>query len=146
MPPRPFLSQHATAMAAMTSDRIGDFGIEPLKLFEFMELFAAGESPRMVCIGILTSVTEVLGKSEMDELFGGWIIYTTPQMDAYLGVWGTRKVKKFRRILRERGASISLERSKPDAVRMGRRHCVWPNGRGSRGKKLLMRLAKTMQG
>jgi hypothetical protein len=146
MHPGHFLSWGATAMAAMTSDRIGDFGIEPLKLFQFMARFAARGSQRMVCIGLLTSVTEVLGQSEMDELFGGWIIYTTPEMDAYLGVWGERKVKKFRRILRERGASISLERSKPDAARMGSRRCVWPNGRGSRPEKRRMRLSNTVQG
>ena len=73
----------ATAMAEITSDRIGDFGIEPLKLLQFMARFAARGSQRMVCKG--TDLGDRgSGQSEMDELLGGWIIYTTPQMDRIL--------------------------------------------------------------
>ena len=43
--------------------------------------------------------------------FGGWIAMTDDDTGrAYLGVWGKRNAKRFRRMLRERGALFMLVR------------------------------------
>ncbi len=51
---------------------------------------------------------------EFGPLFGGYVLWhapepPTPEMPGpALGVWGRRNASKFRRILRERGASVEL--------------------------------------
>jgi hypothetical protein len=91
-------------------------------LFEFKDSFRLDESERVVCVGERALVTKTLSESELSKLFGGWIIYSDPSGLDYLGVWGARKTRTLRRILRERGVDISLTRTRPGAVRMRVRH------------------------
>ena len=93
-----------------------------MDLFEFKDSFRLDESERVVCIGERALVTRALSESELAKLFGGWIIYSDPRGLDYLGVWGARKVRILRRILRERGVDVSLTRTRPDAIRMRVRH------------------------
>jgi hypothetical protein len=93
-----------------------------MHLFEFKDSFRRDESERVVCIGERTLLTKVLSESELETFFGGWIIYSDPNDLDYIGVWGARKVRTLRRILRERGADVSLTRTRPDTIRMRLRH------------------------
>jgi hypothetical protein len=94
-----------------------------MNLFEFRESFRRDESERVVCIGERALLTKVLSESELEKLFGGWIIYSDPNNLDYLGVWGARKARALRRILRERrGVDVTLTRTRPDALRMRLRH------------------------
>jgi hypothetical protein len=96
-----------------------------MDLFEFKDSFRLDESERVVCIGERALVTRALSESELAKLFGGWIIYGDPSGRDYLGVWGARKARTLRRILRERGVDISLTRARPDAIHMTVRHCQY---------------------
>jgi hypothetical protein len=106
------------------SPTLGDHGRErSMHLFEFKDSFRFNESERVVCIGERALVTMTLCESELAKLFGGWIIYSDPSGLDYLGIWGARKARTLRRILRERGVDVSLSRTRPDAIRMRVRHC-----------------------
>lgn len=54
---------------------------------------------------------------DFQSLFGGHIGRLVGRSE-YLGVWGARKVSRFRRILRERGATIRVLGGEPRAVRL----------------------------
>jgi hypothetical protein len=94
-----------------------------MHLFEFKDSFRFGESERVVCIGERALVTKTLNESELEKLFGGWIIYSDPSGLDYLGVWGARKARTLRPILREREVDVSFSRTRPGAIRMRVRHC-----------------------
>jgi hypothetical protein len=94
-----------------------------MDLFEFKDSFRRDESERVVCIAERALVTKALSESELAKLFGGWIIYSDRSGLDYLGVWGARKARTLRRILRERGVDVSLTRTRPDSIRMRVRHC-----------------------
>jgi hypothetical protein len=94
-----------------------------MDLFEFKDSFRLDESERVVCIGQRALVAKALSESELAKLFGGWIIYSDPSGLDYLGVWGARKARTLRRILRERGVDVFLTRTRPGAIRMKVRHC-----------------------
>ena len=94
-----------------------------MHLFEFKDSFYFNQSERVVCIGERALVTKTLSESELAKLFGGWIIYRDPSGLDYLGVWGARKARTLRRILRERGVDFSLGRTRPGGIRMMMRHC-----------------------
>ena len=96
-----------------------------MDLFEFKDSFRFNQSERVVCIGERALVSRALSESELAKLFGGWIIYSDPSRCDYLGVWGARKARTLRRILRERGVDVSLTRTRPDAIRVGVRHCQY---------------------
>jgi hypothetical protein len=93
-----------------------------MQLFEFKDIFRRDESERLVCIAERTLLTKALSESELEKFFGGWIIYSDRSDLDYIGVWGARKVRTLRRLLRERGVDVSLTRTRPDAIRMRLRH------------------------
>jgi len=96
-----------------------------MHLFEFKDSFRFNQSERIVCIGERALVTRALSESELAKWFGGWIIYSDPSGRDYLGVWGARKARTLRRILRQRGVDVSLTRTRPDAIRMRVWHCQY---------------------
>jgi hypothetical protein len=64
-------------------------------------------------------VVSAMPTDELERLFGGSITYLDNVRGAeLLGVWGTRKASKFRRMLRERGLKFDLCRDRPDGVRL----------------------------
>ena len=77
-----------------------------MHLFEFKDSLRLDESERVVCIGERALVTKTLSESESGKLFGAWIMYSDPGGLDYLGVWGARKTRTLRRILRERGVDV----------------------------------------
>ena len=57
-------------------------------------------------------VENLIKLDEFALLFGGWMLSEGSQNGLrYLGVWGHRNARRFRRLLRERGAQISIVRS-----------------------------------
>ena len=67
-------------------------------------------------------VRSLIDKDEMSALFGGYLEYETQGGDErYPGVWGDRKVAKFLRLLRERGALVEVEQPLPGRFRQRHR-------------------------
>ena len=60
-------------------------------------------------------VEKYIPKEEFPELFGGYVTWRVPESPTdempgeAIGVWGRRKVSRFRRILREREADYNVE-------------------------------------
>jgi hypothetical protein len=93
----------------------GNHGRErSMQLFEFKDCFRLDESERVVCVGERLCLTEVLTETELAKLY--------PNGLDYLGIWGARKVRTLRRILREKGIDVSLTRTRPDAISVRVRH------------------------
>lgn len=76
----------------------------------------------VICDGETSFIERYLQLDDFILPFGGWIALTDDQTGrAYLGVWGGRNAKRFRRILRERGANIVIVRGDQH----GRRPLRW---------------------
>jgi hypothetical protein len=80
---------------------------------------------------------KLLGKyvqpKEYDDLFGGSILSSAETLSGEVkGVWGVKTIKRFRRVLRERGAIFQqLNESPPQArVKIIRRGGPRPKGLG----------------
>jgi hypothetical protein len=56
-------------------------------------------------------VENLIKLDEFALLFGGWMLSDSQNGLKYLGVWGHRNARRFRRLLRERGAQIQIVRS-----------------------------------
>ena len=69
--------------------------------------FAADETVKSLC-----------SIEEMKAIFGGYFVYEdVGGSQRYLGVWGDRKVGRFLRLLRERGAALETELPSPGRFR-----------------------------
>ena len=67
-------------------------------------------------------VKSLLSTDEMATLFGGYLEYEDSAGEhRFLGVWGDRKVGRFLRLLRERGALIEVEEAMPSQFRQRHR-------------------------
>ena len=65
----------------------------------------------VLCDGETSWVERFMALDDFILPFGGWIASTDDETGkAYLGVWGKRNAKRFRRMLRERGAQFELIR------------------------------------
>lgn len=72
-------------------------------------------SIRVVIRGNREEIENYIHLDEFSELFGGFIIWGSQlpvELPAtqWLGVWGSRTARRFRRILRERGARLTCVR------------------------------------
>lgn len=86
-----------------------------MKLFEFKtNWYGDGRSARCVIKGPRRQVLKYIPKKDFLSLFGGYVVWKKPRPrhpdmpDKAIGVWGRRKVSRFRRILRERGAEFEV--------------------------------------
>ncbi|HWR54044.1 MAG TPA: hypothetical protein VN428_23240 [Bryobacteraceae bacterium] len=79
------------------------------KIFEYRSsLFGSA----VLCDGETSFVEQYLKPDDFILPFGGWIALTDKVTGkTYLGVWGKRHARRFRRLLRERGASFTLIRA-----------------------------------
>ncbi len=90
--------------------------MEPL--YEYLSAwFHDGRSERVVCQGRASFVEEFISREEFQALFGGYALSEDQSGCDYIGVWGSRVCKRFRRVLRERGASFQV-RSEPPELRL----------------------------
>jgi hypothetical protein len=73
-------------------------------------------TPALTIRGARDAVERFIPLEEFGALFGGWMIWspaTRPTSELpgeALGVWSHRKCKRFRRVLRDRGATIEVRR------------------------------------
>jgi hypothetical protein len=74
-------------------------------------LLHRGKQTSVVTQGRREFVEKFIRQTEFGRLFGGYIVSRASQSEQeYLGVWGARTASRFRRLLRERGASFAIER------------------------------------
>ena len=81
-------------------------------------------TPALTIRGPRDAVERFIPFAEFEALFGGWALWAaparpTPEMPGEaLGVWSRRTCKRFRRILRERGATLEIRREPGPAQRL----------------------------
>ncbi len=74
-----------------------------------------GRSEPIVAQGDARYVERFFTRSELCELFGGYVVSVSPYRSGqFLGVWGRRNASRFRRMLRERGAVFDISRDAPE--------------------------------
>src|ERR1700731_1889975 len=72
----------------------------------------------VVCVVDRAAADKHFGGGQIECLFGGYAVYTTPEGQDFVGVWGARNASRFRRFLRERGAEVLIQRARPFSVRL----------------------------
>ncbi len=96
------------------------------RLYEYeSNFYTGGRSEKFVCQGRKSFVENFIIQKEFHELFGGFILSGDDESgEEYVGVWGKRKCRKFRRILRERSAEfISTNDNLPNFRRIMESRC-----------------------
>jgi hypothetical protein len=86
------------------------------KLFEYRKILphtphGRGNQQTLIVDGDRAFIESFISKDEFDELFGGYLLTSateSPRDVAYRGVWGKDKVRKLKRLLRERGAEFEI--------------------------------------
>jgi hypothetical protein len=90
------------------------------KLYEYeWNFYSDGRSDKVFCQGRKVFVESFIPRKEFDELFGGFILSGDGKgSEEFIGVWGRRICRRFRRILRERGAEFVLIKDVPEFKRI----------------------------
>ena len=89
----------------------------PSKFYTFRETrYWAGSRP-IVGFAERDTVEQLISTVEMSALFGGYLDYEDEARVKFRGVWGDRKVAKFRGVLEERGAILEAQNAKPETFR-----------------------------
>ena len=87
---------------------------------------AVGQTPALTIRGARDAVERFIPLEEFGDLFGGWMIWAAPARPTRdlpgeaLGVWSRRTCSRFRRVLRERGATLEVRREPGPDQRMAR--------------------------
>ena len=88
-----------------------------LVLFEApMTGVTLSHTPALTIRGARDAVERFIPLQEFEALFGGWALWSAPTTPTTelpgeaLGVWSRRNCKRFRRVLRERGATLEVRR------------------------------------
>lgn len=81
--------------------------------FEFRHGFAGRGETTKVCVARREQTELILPLEEIDGLFSGYVLYGADDGAEFVGVWGARNTARFRRLLRERGGSLTLVPSNP---------------------------------
>jgi hypothetical protein len=68
-----------------------------------------------VCVANQCAAAEVVSLEDIERLFFGCIVYGDDDGTRYVGVWGKRAAAKFRRTLRESGATCVMHSGPPPA-------------------------------
>lgn len=81
-------------------------------------------TPPLTIRGARDAVERFIRREEFEGLFGGWALWAPPDEPTIdipgeaLGVWSRRTCKRFRRVLRERGATLEVRREPGPAQRI----------------------------
>ena len=86
--------------------------------YVFRDAYHAKGGDAVVCVIEQAAADERLGPGRVESLFGGCAVYTTPEGQDFIGVWGARNASRLRRFLRERGAEVSIHRERPVNLRL----------------------------
>jgi hypothetical protein len=88
-------------------------------LYQFLEAVPTSRSPANISIARAADVYDSFSRDELSKLFGGMARYENKKTkEEWIGIWGTRKASKFRRLLREHGWTIIAVKSKPANLRL----------------------------
>lgn len=71
-----------------------------------------------MCIVEREALSACMSQKEMAVAFSGQVVYRRGLFIRYVGVWGRRNGKRFRRFLSERGADVAIVHGKPTGARM----------------------------
>lgn len=82
-----------------------------------MKLPFVVRGPSTVAVAERSFVRRFFTLKEMEHEFGGYLHGLSPE-HAYLGVWSTRTCRRFRRLLRERGAEFNIVQDLPHEFRV----------------------------
>jgi hypothetical protein len=89
-----------------------------LEVFAFRDRAFAPDGDTWVCVAEQRSLERYLLQKEIVEAFTGCATYCEFVGPRYIGVWGRRNTKRFRRFLTERGAQVVVHREPPRDVRL----------------------------
>jgi hypothetical protein len=78
----------------------------------FRDHFGHGQAA-IVCIVPRLTANALLGPDWATKLFGGCAVYSDPDGQDFVGVWGARNTPRFRRFLKERGAALLIQEHRP---------------------------------
>jgi hypothetical protein len=86
-------------------------------LFEApMPVLTLSDTPALTIRGSAEAIERFVSRVELERLMGGYALWaaardSTPELPGQaIGVWGRRTCKRFRRLLRERGATLDVRR------------------------------------
>jgi len=91
----------------------------PLTTYLFRDGHFAPSGDTIVCVADRLTVEAALGRGQLETLFQRGAVYTDDAMKLdYIGVWGARNASRLRRLLRECGFEIVIDRRRPPNVRL----------------------------
>jgi len=98
----------------------------PLTVYVFRDRIASRVNT-LVCIGEKERIDEAFRDRQLIGLFEGEIVYTNDALKKkYVGVWGARNASRLRRLLREQGLELLIQRTRPPGARP-RSFSIQPN-------------------
>lgn len=116
-------------MARMPAKGLNSMG-QPQEIYQFRShWFTDGRAERIVVKASEAWVFQFIPFSEFSPLFGGYARWHEPRtptahMPSHaIGVWGRRNVSKFRRILKERGATFTVVEGEGPEQHLSRQYC-----------------------
>ena len=89
-----------------------------LKAYSFRDTAFSPSGDTHVCMVEREALKEFMSQKEVAAAFSGYVVYRRGLFIRYIGVWGRRNGKRLRRFLSERGATVTLLRSKPVGARI----------------------------
>jgi hypothetical protein len=90
-----------------------------LTAYLFRDGHFAPSGDTVVCLADRLTIEAALGRGQLEILFQGGAVYTDGAMKLdYIGVWGARNASRLRRLLRECGFEIVIDRRRPPNVRL----------------------------
>lgn len=108
----------AVALARRLARRRAATTTGHIVLFEEpMPVLALSDTPALTLRGSAEAIERFISRVELERLLGGYALWAaarepTPDLpDQAIGVWGRRTCKRFRRLLRERGATLEVRRA-----------------------------------
>lgn len=88
-----------------------------LTAYSFRDGAFSPDGDTHVCVVELDAL-KVFIQDELDAAFSGHVVYRRGLLRRYVGVWGRRNAKRLRRFLSERGAVLTISRTKPIGAKL----------------------------
>jgi hypothetical protein len=92
--------------------------MKPLTAYAFRDPNFGPDGDTHVCIIERGALGKFMSVRELHRAFSGAVFYRRGLWTCYVGVWGRRNGKRLRRFLQERGATVVIERSRPERARL----------------------------
>lgn len=92
--------------------------MKPVTAYTFRDPTFSPDGDTIVCVVERGELSKFMGVRELHRAFSGAVFYRRGVWTCYVGVWGRRNGKRLRRFLEERGATVAIERSKPERARL----------------------------